>query len=161
MSTPQMTLQETIDFWQREVDRDAADPRERTRDGVASSTLYWLREYAMHQQSQLGAPVTAHSPLANEYVPNYTSPPSETLREIMADRGWTRSMLAAALNVTSGYVDAMMHDAYEYTPDLCAKLEAATGVGAAFWRRRWEAWRDAQLIDGITPENVHGAPGTE
>ena len=44
MTTPQMDLHETIDFWQGEVDRDAADPRERTRDGIASSTLRWLRE---------------------------------------------------------------------------------------------------------------------
>jgi hypothetical protein len=44
MTTPQMDLAETLDFWQREIDRDAADPRERTRDGIASSTLHWLRE---------------------------------------------------------------------------------------------------------------------
>ena len=44
MSTPQMDLRDTLAFWQHEVDRDAADPRERTRDGIASSTLHWLRE---------------------------------------------------------------------------------------------------------------------
>jgi len=44
MTTPAMTLAQCIDFFQREADRDAADPRERTRDGIACSTLHWLRE---------------------------------------------------------------------------------------------------------------------
>jgi len=45
MTTPQMDLHDTLAFWQREVNRDNADPRERTRDGVASSTLAHLRAY--------------------------------------------------------------------------------------------------------------------
>jgi hypothetical protein len=48
-----------------------------------------------------------------------------------------------------------MHDQYEYTPWLCAALETATGVSAAFWQRRWEMWQAAKRIGAITPENRH------
>ena len=88
----------------------------------------------------------------NEYAPDYVSPPSETLRELMADRGWSRPALADRMNVTPGVVDALMHDQYEYVPWLCAALETATGVSAALWRRRWEHWQ-ARKAEGVTPEN--------
>ena len=63
MTTPQMSLPETLAFWQGEADRDAADPRERTRDGIASSTLHWLRELealrTVIHQSALGRVIEA------------------------------------------------------------------------------------------------------
>ena len=134
MTTPTMSLQECIDHWQREVDRVNADTRDRTRDGIASSTLWWLQRCA---KADAPTPV-------NEFAPDYVSPPSDTLREIMEDRGWGATDLAAAMGVPDAVIDGLMQDRYRYGSDLSTRLATATGVSASFWRRRWEQWREAQ-----------------
>ena len=171
MTTPQMDLRDTLDFWQREVDRDAADTRERTRDGIASSTLHWLRELERVQNEAALAEFNREdeeygtgwiSAPTNEYVPDTVSPPSETLRELMADRGWEPRDLAKAMGVEVRTVERLLADEIEYSPALAELIGKATGTLLGFWLSLYGQWRKAQRIEAITPENTHQEwPGDE
>jgi len=80
------------------------------------------------------------------------SSPGKTLHDLKWQQRLTWKQLSEMMGVDEETVQALMHSSIEYTPDLCAKLETATGVSAAFWRRRWEHWQ-ARKAEGVTPEN--------
>ena len=69
----------------------------------------------------------------NEYRPDYRVHPSETLREMMRERGWTESDLAIKLGMLPSALCDFLDRKVEIVPSFARRLELATGASARLW----------------------------
>lgn len=81
----------------------------------------------------------------NEYAPDLVSPPRETLRELLEERGMPQAELAKRMDKTTKAVNEILSDQSDVaiTPDTALQLEQALGLPARFWLKREQAYREA------------------
>lgn len=78
----------------------------------------------------------------NQYVPDYISPPGETLEEALEERGMTQVDLAQRIGMSRKHVKQILDGAAPITPETALKLERALGIPARFWNNREQQYRD-------------------
>ncbi len=85
---------------------------------------------------------------ADDFRPDWYSPPGDTIKDCMKRRGVSREKLAERLAIDLRTVDGLLAGTVWLTPDLAAKLEEVFGAPAAFWTRREAQFRqDKARID--------------
>jgi len=79
----------------------------------------------------------------NQYLPDYVSPPGETLDEALAERGMTQVDLAQRIGMSRKHVRQVLDGAAPITPETALKLERVFGMPAQFWNNREQQYRDS------------------
>ena len=77
----------------------------------------------------------------NTYDPDSVSPPGDTLREMMEERGWSAWDLSVRADLPYGQVFDVLNDRCVMTAWLADKLAGALGIPASFWLAREAAYR--------------------
>ncbi|MBI3111038.1 MAG: HigA family addiction module antidote protein [Ignavibacteriales bacterium] len=78
----------------------------------------------------------------NEFIPNYASPPGETLAEILEVRGMSQAELAARMGMTPKTINEIVKGKAPITPETAIKLEQVLDVQATFWNTREQHFRE-------------------
>lgn len=92
----------------------------------------------------------AHS---SEFLPQWTSPPGDTIADVMAARQLSRSDLARLLDEPRPVVDGLLDGREAITLRIARRLQETIGGSAAFWMTRDRQYRDdvARLRDEWMP----------
>lgn len=78
------------------------------------------------------------------FVPDWVSPPGETITDILRERGWTQVELAGRLGFTPKHVSELVLGHSTLTPDAAGRLATVLGSTTGFWLRREAQYRSAQ-----------------
>jgi addiction module HigA family antidote len=83
----------------------------------------------------------------SEYTPDVVSPPRDTLRELIEERGMTQVELAKRMGKTPKAISEILsdNDDVSITPETALQLEQALGAPAQFWLNRENAYRVSKL----------------
>ncbi len=79
---------------------------------------------------------------ANEYHPDYVSPPGDTLGELMDDNNMTPKDLAVAMNCPLSHIHRLLVGLEPIDGELAVELERQFGVRAEFWLARERDYRE-------------------
>jgi HTH-type transcriptional regulator / antitoxin HigA len=85
-------------------------------------------------------------------VPDWASPPGDTLEELLEERSMTQTDLADRLGVSLKHVNRVVKGAASISPELALGLEKVFGAPASFWMTREAHYqadraRQAQRVD--------------
>lgn len=75
-------------------------------------------------------------------IPNWISPPGETILDILEERGWSQSDLAERTGYTRKHINQLVKGNASITEDTALKLERVLGSTAAFWLNREAQYRE-------------------
>ena len=70
------------------------------------------------------------------------TPPGETIREQLQDRGMTQKEFAVRMDLTEKHVSRLINGDVQLTPEMAVRLEMVLGVPAAFWNRLEAIYRE-------------------
>lgn len=78
----------------------------------------------------------------NEYVPDYVSPPGDTLRELIQARGMTQAELAQRMGRPKKTINEIVRGKAAITTETALQLERVLGAPAGFWNNRERHYRE-------------------
>jgi len=78
----------------------------------------------------------------NQYLPDYVSPPGETLMELLEDRGMTQTDLADRTGRPKKTINEIINGKAAITHDTALQLERVLGIPASFWNSREQHYRE-------------------
>jgi addiction module HigA family antidote len=81
--------------------------------------------------------------IENQYVPDYVSPPGETLLETIQALNMTQSELADRTGRPNKTISEIIKGKAAITPDTALQLEKVLGVPASFWTNREMHYRES------------------
>lgn len=81
------------------------------------------------------------SPGENQYIPDYVSPPGETLLETIEERGMSQAELACRMGRPKKTINEIIQAKAAITPETALQLERVLGVPARFWNNREQQYR--------------------
>jgi HTH-type transcriptional regulator/antitoxin HigA len=79
---------------------------------------------------------------ANEYRPDYVSPPGETLEELLEERGMSQAELAERTGRPKKTINEIIQGKTAITPETALQLERVLGTPASFWLKREQQYRE-------------------
>lgn len=79
----------------------------------------------------------------NQYMPDYVSPPGETLLETIEALGMTQVELAERTGRPNKTISEIIKGKAAITPDTALQLEKVLGVPASFWTNRETQYRES------------------
>ncbi|MEH2361475.1 type III-A CRISPR-associated protein Csm2 [Nostoc sp.] len=77
----------------------------------------------------------------NQYMPDYVSPPGETLLETVKELGMSQDDLAEQINLSKNEVDDIIAGKLPITNELASQLEQLLSIPASFWINRERDYR--------------------
>lgn len=80
----------------------------------------------------------------NEYTPDEVSPPGESLKELMEERGLSVADLARLSRLSQTEIERILSGHYRIGLSESSRLSMALNIPASFWRerqRRYDEWR--------------------
>ncbi len=80
--------------------------------------------------------------VVNQYTPTEVTPPGETLRELLEERGVSQAELAARMGRPKKTVSEIINGKAAITPETALQLELVLGVPAPFWNARERDYRE-------------------
>ena len=78
----------------------------------------------------------------NEYLPDYVSPPGETLLETIEALGMSQAALAERTGRPKKTINEIINGKSSITPETALQLERVVGVPASFWNKRESNYRE-------------------
>lgn len=84
-------------------------------------------------------------PSVETFQPQWASPPGDTIRDILRERGLDSTVLSSVVGIGSETAEAILGGQEPITLDLARKLSASLGASVQFWIAR-----DAQYRDDLT-----------
>ena len=81
------------------------------------------------------------SPTQNQYIPDYVSPPGETLLETIEERGMSQAELACRMGRPKKTINVIIQAKTAITPETALQLERVLGIPARFWNNREQQYR--------------------
>lgn len=88
------------------------------------------RRRAIRTEEIMGARST------NQYTPDFVSPPGETLKEILEERGISQAELAERLGHTPKMINEIIKGKAPILEETALRLENVLDVPARFWNNR-------------------------
>lgn len=79
--------------------------------------------------------------MQNQYVPDYVSPPGETLLELIEGLGMSQAELAQRMGRPKKTVNEIIRGKAAITPETALQLERVLGASAEFWNNRERNYR--------------------
>jgi len=80
--------------------------------------------------------------IQNQYIPDYVSPPGETLQEILEERGITQTELAERIGSPKKIIHEIINGIAAITPEIALQLELVLSTPASFWHNRDRQYRE-------------------
>ena len=80
--------------------------------------------------------------IQNEYLPDYVSPPGETLLETIEALGMPQAQLAERTGRSKKMINEIIKGKAPITPRMAIELERVTGVATSFWNNRERNYRE-------------------
>ncbi len=81
--------------------------------------------------------------IQNEFLPDYVSPPGDTLLEVLESLGMSQAELARRTGRPKKTINEIIQGKAAITPDTALQLELALGVPASFWNNREQQYQEA------------------
>jgi addiction module HigA family antidote len=81
--------------------------------------------------------------LQNQYVPDYVTPPGETIEEILVSIGMSKAELSDRIGKTPKHVGDIIKHGAPITPQTAMDLEKVLGTPASFWNNRERRYRES------------------
>ncbi|MFB2923975.1 MULTISPECIES: HigA family addiction module antitoxin [Aerosakkonema] len=81
--------------------------------------------------------------IVNQYMPDYVSPPGETLLETIEELGISAGDLAQKIGIGKQEIDEIIAGESPITNIVVLKLEEVLGISATFWINRERNYWDA------------------
>lgn len=78
----------------------------------------------------------------NEYIPDYVSPPGDTLQELLDERGMTQADLAQRTGRPKKTINEIIQGKTTITPETALQFERVLGTPASFWNNRERHYRE-------------------
>ncbi|NET07844.1 MAG: HigA family addiction module antidote protein [Merismopedia sp. SIO2A8] len=78
------------------------------------------------------------------FIPDWVSPPGDTIADLLEERNWTQAQLAERLGYTTKHINQLINGKAPIGDKTAIKLELVLGSTAGFWLNR-EAQYRAQL----------------
>lgn len=85
------------------------------------------------------------SNLQNQYIPDYVSPPGETLLELIEERGISQNELAKKLKQPEKVINGIIQGIEPITSEIALTLEQVLGTSATFWNNREKNYQDNRI----------------
>jgi addiction module HigA family antidote len=79
----------------------------------------------------------------NDYVPDFVSPPGETLEEVLEVRGMSQADLAERTGRPKKTINEIVKGKAAITPETALQFELVLRIPAAFWTSREQQYQDA------------------
>jgi len=76
------------------------------------------------------------------FAPDWVSPPGDTIVDLLDDRGWPQSELAARLGYSPKHVNQLIKGKVPLSEDAALRLERVLGGSAGFWLAREAKYRE-------------------
>lgn len=76
------------------------------------------------------------------FQPNWSSPPGETVADLLEERNLSLREFAKQIGLTVDYISDLLHGNIPITIDIAQRLEYSFGVSAAFWMKREYQYRE-------------------
>ena len=76
-------------------------------------------------------------------VPDWVSPPGETILDVLEERGWSQAELAERTGFTRKHVNQLIKGVASITEETALKLERVLGSTAGFWLNREAQYRES------------------
>lgn len=76
-------------------------------------------------------------------IPDWVSPPGETISDILEERGWSQADLAARMDYSPKHINLLVKGKAGITEEAALKLERVLGSTAGFWLNREAHYREA------------------
>src|SRR5947208_9883420 len=89
--------------------------------------------------------VTTMIERVTEFVPEWLSPPGETISDLLEERGWTQSEFADRTGFTTKHISLLINGKAPITEETALRLERVLGSTARFWLTREVVYREALL----------------
>lgn len=80
--------------------------------------------------------------IQNQYIPDYVSPPGETLLELIEEKGMSQAELALRIGRPKKTINEIILGKASITPDTALQLERALNVPSTFWNSREKQYRE-------------------
>jgi HTH-type transcriptional regulator / antitoxin HigA len=80
--------------------------------------------------------------IQNQYMPDYVSPPGETLQEILEERGMSQAELAERTGRPKKTINEIINGKATITPETALQLERVFNIPASFWNNREGRYRE-------------------
>jgi len=80
--------------------------------------------------------------IENQYVPDYVSPPGETLLEVIEDKEMSQVELAKRMGRPQKTINEIIQGKAALTPETALQLERVLNIPASFWNNRERQYRE-------------------
>jgi len=104
------------------------------------------------------------SPSRNQYVPDFVTPPGETLLETLEALGMTQVELAERTGRPTKTISEIVNAKTAITTETALQFEKVLGVPARFWlnlERNYQEWQAPFTMDGAIPGARDGTTGMD
>lgn len=76
------------------------------------------------------------------FLPDWVSPPGDTIFDLIEERGWTKGELAKRLGYTNQHIMQLINGDLAITHEVALQLEQVLGSTAGFWLAREAKYRE-------------------
>ncbi|HWS26850.1 MAG TPA: helix-turn-helix domain-containing protein [Xanthomonadales bacterium] len=84
----------------------------------------------------------------------WVSAPGDTVRDIAAERGWTRRQLAEHLGLSARHLELLLVGRLPVTEAIAGRLHDALGAPTQFWLDREDQFRERQAVRDRDPGGI-------
>ena len=81
-------------------------------------------------------------------IPDWISPPGETILDVLEERGWSQADLAARMDYTPKHISLLLKGEASITEETAMMLEQVLGSTVGFWLEREALYREALARKG-------------
>lgn len=78
----------------------------------------------------------------HQFAPDWVSPPGETLKDLLEERGWTQRELATRLGYSEKHISQLINGKVPLSESVAQQLEHVLGAPAGFWLNREAKYRE-------------------
>ena len=78
----------------------------------------------------------------SEFIPDYATPPGETLKDVLEERDMTQTVFAKRVGLSLKVINEIVHGKAPITPDTANRFERVLGIPANFWNKREMRYRE-------------------
>jgi HTH-type transcriptional regulator / antitoxin HigA len=78
----------------------------------------------------------------NQYIPDYVSPPGETLEEILEEKGMSQVELSKRTGRPKKTINEIINGKAAITPETALQLERVLGTPASYWNNSEQQYRE-------------------
>jgi HTH-type transcriptional regulator/antitoxin HigA len=95
------------------------------------------------------------------FIPDWVSPPGDTILDLLEERDWTQQQLADRLGYTPKHVNQLIKAKVPLTEDAAVRLQNVLGASVGFWLTREAQYRERLAIAEAAQQQAAMVPWLE